>query len=94
MREHHEDHQTTVENATCSGSKSYPCDSGIFDLDLPAVEKLAFIAITGYYHLNNRRPTLEELARDIGCSKARAAKALEVLSDYIAYNPEPSDTKT
>ena len=93
MREHHEDFQTTVESTACSDSKSYPCDSGVFDLDLPAVEKLAFIAITGYYHLNNRRPTLEELARDIGCSKARAAKALEVLSDYIVYNPEPTIIK-
>ena len=94
MREHHEDYQTTVENATCSGSKSYPCDSGIFDLDLTAVEKLAFIAITGYYHLENRRPTLEELACDIGCSEARAAIAMQVLSKHIVYNPEPSVTKT
>lgn len=93
MREHHEDYQTTLESTACSGSKSYPCDSGVFNLDLPAVEKLAFIAITGYYHLENRRPTLAELAHDVGCSKARAAKALKVLSGYIVYNPEPTIIK-
>ena len=66
------------------------CDSAIFDLDLPSVEKLTFIALTSYYNGADRAmPSNESLARDVGCSEERIALAMERLKEHVEFVPEP-----
>ena len=66
------------------------CDSDIFDLDLPSVEKLTFIALTSYFTgAEGAMPSIEALARDVGCSEERISLALEHLKEHVEFVPEP-----
>jgi len=66
------------------------CDSAIFDLDLPSVEKLTFIALTSYFtRADSAMPSNETLARDVGCSEERIALAMERLKKHVEFVPEP-----
>lgn len=58
----------------------FSCGNDIFKLDLPAIEKLIYIALNRYAGANNRAwPAYDTLARDASCSKRRAISAVETL---------------
>ena len=49
MAEEYDDTKESILKAKEESSNCYQCDSAIFDLDLPSVEKLTFIALTRYF---------------------------------------------
>jgi anti-sigma28 factor (negative regulator of flagellin synthesis) len=80
------------------------CGNDVFDLDLPAIEKLLYIDLIRYAGSKNRAwPSFETLARDAGCSPRKAKYAIAVLIEsklvakerrgnrsnlYIVYPPK------
>ena len=71
-------------------SSCYLYDSVIFDLDLPSVEKLTFIALASYFtSADSAMPSNESLARDVGCSEERIALAMERLKEHVGFLPGP-----
>ena len=81
---------TSIERAAFNENNSYLCDSEIFNIDVPGIEKLTFIALTRYFtNGNNSMPTHQELASDVGCSEKRIAIALERLRKHVAFIPYP-----
>ncbi len=90
MAKQHDDKHQCIERAGLPTENSYLCDSSIFDLDLPSVEKLTFIALTRYFtNTDSAMPSNKELARDVGCSEERIALAMERLKEHIEFVPEP-----
>jgi len=88
-KEHGETQKSTLK-AKQGSNGYYFCDSAIFDLDLPSVEKLTFIALTSYFTGADRAmPSNESLARDVGCSEERIALAMERLKEHVEFVPEP-----
>ena len=80
------------------------CGNDVFDLDLPAIEKLLYIDLIRYAGSKNRAwPSFEKLASDAGCSPRKAKYAIAVLIEsnlvakerrgnrsnlYIVYPPK------
>lgn len=80
------------------------CGNDVFDLDLPAIEKLLYIDLIRYAGTKNRAwPSFEKLASDAGCSPRKAKYAIDVLVEsnlvakerrgnrsnlYIVYPPK------
>jgi len=76
----------------------------VFKLDLPTIEKLAYIALTRYADTNNKAwPKYETLAKDVSCSRKRVIQAVSRLVEcklvvkherknrtniYLVYPPE------
>ncbi len=90
MAKQHDDTQQCILKAEQDSNNCYLCDSAIFDLDLPSVEKLTFIALTRYFtSTDSTMPSNKELARDVGCSEERIALALERLKEHIEFTPKP-----
>ncbi len=90
MAKQHDDKQQFISKAKLDTSNCYLCDSAIFDLDLPSVEKLTFIALSRYFtETDNSMPSNKALARDVGCSEERIAQAVERLKEHVEFVPEP-----
>ncbi len=90
MAKQHDDTQRCILKADQDSSNCYLCDSSIFDLDLPSVEKLTFIALSRYFtETNNTMPSNKALARDVGCSEERIALAMERLKEHVEFMPKP-----
>ncbi len=90
MAKQHDDTQQRILKAEQDSSSCYQCDSAIFDLDLPSVEKLTFIALTRYFaNADSTMPSNKELARDVGCSEERIALAMERLKEHVEFTPKP-----
>lgn len=82
----------------------FVCENELFALPLPAIEKLAYLALTRYAGANNRAwPAYETLGRDISCTRRRAITAVKNLVEcrliekklrknrsnlYLIYPPE------
>ena len=91
MAKQHDNTQQRILKAEQDSSNCYLCDSSIFDLDLPSVEKLTFIALTRYFTSeDSTMPSYNDLARDVGCSEERIALALEHLKEYVEFVPKPA----
>ena len=90
MAKQHDNLQQSILKAKQNTSNCYLCDSAIFDLDLPSIEKLTFIALTRYFTSeDSAMPSYRDLARDVGCSEGRIAQAVERLKEYVEFVPEP-----
>ena len=90
MAKKHDDEHLCIEKAKFDPENCYLCDSAIFDLDLPIVEKLTFIALTRYFaSAESTMPSNKALARDVGCSEERIALAVERLKEHVEFVPEP-----
>ncbi len=90
MAKQHDDAQRCILKAEQGSSNCYLCDSAIFDLDLPSVEKLTFIALSRYFtDADSTMPSNEALARDVGCSEERIALAIERLKEHVEFTPKP-----
>jgi len=90
MAEEYDDTKESILKAKGEYSNCYQCDSAIFDLDLPSVEKLTFIALTRYFtSAGSTMPSNEALARDVGCSEERIALAMERLKEHVEFVPGP-----
>ncbi len=90
MAKQHDDKHQCVLKAEQDSNNCYLCDSAIFDLDLPSVEKLTFIALSRYFtDADSATPSNKELARDVGCSEERIAQAMERLKEHVEFVPEP-----
>lgn len=58
----------------------FMCGNDVFNLPLPSIEKIIYMALTRYAGSNNRAwPNYETLARDASCSKRRAIDAVNTL---------------
>ena len=94
MAKQHDNTQQRILKAEQDSSNCYLCDSSIFDLDLPSVEKLTFIALTRYFaNEDSTMPSYNDLARDVGCSEARIAQAMKRLNEHIEFVFGPVITK-
>ena len=90
MAKQHDNTQQHILKAQQDSSNCYLCDSAIFDLDLPSVEKLTFIALTRYFTgEDSTMPSYKDLARDVGCSEERIVQAMMRLKEYIEFVPGP-----
>ncbi len=90
MAKQHDDTQQCILKAKQDSGNCYLCDSAIFDLDLPSVEKLTFIALTRYFaSADSTMPSNRDLARDVGCSEGRIAQAMKRLKEHIEFVPSP-----
>ena len=90
MAKQHDDTKQHILKAAQDPSNCYLCDSAIFDLDLPSIEKLTFIALTRYFTGEDSiMPSYNDLARDVGCSEARIVQAMERLKEHIEFVPGP-----
>ncbi len=90
MAKQHDDKQQCISKAKLDTSNCYLCDPAIFDLDLPGVEKLTFIALTRYFtDADSSMPSNKALARDVGCSEERVAQAVEQLKEHVEFVPKP-----
>ncbi len=86
----HKNLHPSIERAPFDEKNSYRCDSEIFNIDVPSIEKLTFIALARYFTDDNTTmPTHQELARGVGCSEKRIAIALERLSEHVVFIPHP-----
>lgn len=58
----------------------FMCGNDVFELPLPSVEKLIYMALIKYAGTNNRAwPSYETLARDASCSRRRAVYGVDLL---------------
>jgi len=58
----------------------FMCGNDVFELPLPSVEKLTYMALIKYAGSNNRAwPSYDTLARDASCSRRRAVYAVDHL---------------
>ena len=90
MAKQHDNTQQRILKADQDSSNCYLCDSAIFDLDLPSVEKLTFIALTRYFtSKDSAMPSYKDLARDVGCSEVRIVQAMKRLKEHIEFVPGP-----
>ncbi len=90
MAKQHDNEHLCIRKAKLDPGNSYFCDSAIFSLNLPSVEKLTFIALSRYFtNVDSTMPSNNELARDVGCSEERIALALDRLKEHIEYLPQP-----
>lgn len=90
MAKQHDTAYLYVKRSKKESSNYYLCDSAIFDLDLPGVEKLTFIALSRYFaSTDSAMPSNKALARDVGCSEERISLAVERLKEYVEFVPEP-----
>ena len=91
MAKQHENEHLCIEKAKQDSSNYYLCDSAIFDLDLPSVEKLTFIALARYFaSADSTMPSNKTLARDVGCNEERITLALERLKEHVEFVPKPA----
>ena len=90
MAKENNDIKNSILKARQSSTNCCFCDSDIFDLDLPSVEKLTFIALTSYFTgADSAMPSNESLARDVGCSEERIVLAVERLKEHVEFVPGP-----
>jgi len=90
MAKQHDDTKQHILKAEQDSSSCYQCDSAIFDLDLPSIEKLTFIALTRYFTSeDSTMPSYNDLARDVGCNEARIVQAMKRLKEHIEFVPGP-----
>ena len=90
MAKQHDDTKQHILKAEQDSSSCYQCDSAIFYLDLPSVEKLTFIALTRYFTSeDSTMPSYKDLARDVGCSEARVVQAMKRLKEHVEFVPGP-----
>ncbi len=90
MAKQHDNEHLCIRKAKINPGNSYFCDSAIFDLDLPSIEKLTFIALSRYFaNADSTMPSNKELARDVGCSEERIALAMERLKEHVEFMPKP-----
>ena len=91
MAKQHDNEHLCIGKAKFDPENCYLCDAAIFDLDLPSVEKLTFIALTRYFaSADSTMPSNKALARDVGCSEKRIALAVERLKEYVEFVPKPA----
>ncbi len=90
MAKQHDNEHLYVKRAKKEPNNYYLCDSAIFDLDLPSVEKLTFIALNRYFtSTDSTMLSNKALARDVGCNEERISLALERLKGHVEFVPEP-----
>ncbi len=90
MTKQYDDTLQCISKTKRDTSNRYLCDSAIFDIALPSVEKLTFIALTRYFiDADSSMPSNKALARDVGCSEERITQALERLKEHVEFVPKP-----
>ncbi len=90
MAKQHDNEHLCIRKAKLDPGNSYFCDSAIFNLDLPSIEKLTFIALSRYFtDADSAMPSNKALARDVGCSEERVALAVERLKEHVEFTPKP-----
>ena len=90
MAKQNDNEHLCIVKAKFNPENCYLCDSAIFNLDLPSVEKLTFIALTRYFAgADSTMPSDKALARDVGCSEERIGLALERLKEHVEFLPKP-----
>ena len=60
----------------------FSCENNVFNLPIPTIEKLIYLALTRYAGTNNRAwPSYSRLGKDASCSRRRAIDAVNALLD-------------
>lgn len=58
----------------------FSCENNVFNLPIPTIEKLIYLALTRYAGSNNRAwPSYSRLGKDASCSRRRAIDAVNAL---------------